>query len=320
MTYTTPVLLIAWRRPLQTSKVIDELRKIKPINLFVACDGPIPNDLEQEKKVNSTREIIRQNINWDCQINTLYSDLNQGCKRGVSNAITWFFNQVDEGIILEDDCVPHQDFFSYCTELLKKYRDDDRVWSISGSNVQEGNWRGDGSYYFGRIPQVWGWATWSKYWKNYDINIEKWPFLKKSNFLRTIFDDPLEEQYWCNIWDKLYEKNTPDTWDYQWCFTCISNGGLTAFPNQNLITNIGFGKDATHTTWLNEEKFSTSKLGRIIHPSFILRDSIADEYTFNNKFGGNNIRRNLKLINRVKRKVKDYFNKVAAKINVFRTF
>tara|TARA_Y100001968_G_scaffold141817_1_gene129638 strand:+ start:14127 stop:15089 length:963 start_codon:yes stop_codon:yes gene_type:complete len=314
MIFTTPILLITWRRPLETSKVIDELRKVKPSNLFIASDGPDPSDSEQQLKVYSTREVIKQNIDWDCEIKTLYSEFNQGCKTGVSEAITWFFNQVEEGIILEDDCIPHIDFFSYCSELLKEYKYDDRVWCISGSNVQDNNWRGDGSYYFGRIPQIWGWASWSKYWKCYDLNIEKWPILKQSNCLNTIFEDQFEKNYWVKIWDQLYEKQTPDTWDYQWCFTCISNGGLTAFPNKNLISNIGFGKDATHTTWANSDDISVSSLGKIKHPSFVLRDSIADIYTFNNKFGGHHIRRNLKLINRFKRKLKSVYKKLINEI------
>ena len=304
MIFKTPILLIAWRRPLETSRVINELKKVKPSNLYIACDGYKENDLEQQIKVKATREVIKQNIDWDCEVKTLYSEFNQGCKIGVSKAITWFFNQVEEGIIIEDDCIPHIDFFGYCKELLKEYRNDDRVWCISGSNVQENNWRGDGSYYFGRIPQIWGWASWSKYWNYYDINIKKWPDLKESNFLDTIFDDTFEKEYWIKIWDELYYDKTPDTWDYQWCFACMSNGGLTAFPNKNLICNIGFGKDATHTTWVNNEEMLISKLGDLMHPSFVLRDSIADKYTFDNKFGGKNIRRQNKLFNRVKRKLK----------------
>lgn len=229
--------------------------------------------------------MIDKSIDWPCQITKLYSNSNLGCRECVSGAINWFFENEEEGIILEDDCVPHPDFFTYCAELLERYRNDTRVWCISGTNVQRGHWRGDGSYYFSRYNHCWGWASWRRCWQNYDKNLEQWPKIANSSLLKTIFDDPVERKYWQSIWQRLAEQGEPDTWDYQWTFTCLVNGGLTALPNYNLVKNIGFGdKDATHTqnvSNLNPKSLISEGLGIIRHPSFVLRDSTADSFTFN---------------------------------------
>ena len=282
----TPILLIAWRRPHTLREVINAIRPVAPYRVFVACDGPNPNRLGEDEKVAATRAVIESEIDWPCQIERLYSDVNQGCRLGVSRAITWFFEQVEEGIILEDDCVPHPDFFTYCATLLKRYRDDTRVWCISGNNFQKGEWRGDGSYYFSRYNHCWGWASWRRCWIYYDADLSQWPKLRNSKLLKVIFEDSIERQYWTNIWQKLFETGQPDTWDYQWSFTCFVNGGLTALPNRNLISNIGFGEDATHTTTGSINTAIGEGVDPQQHPTFLLRDLEADSYTFNHNFGG----------------------------------
>jgi hypothetical protein len=257
----------------------------------VACDGPNPGRPGEGEKVAATRQVIEQEIDWPCQIRKLYSDVNQGCRLGVSSAITWFFEQVEEGLILEDDCVPHPDFFPYCTTLLERYRYDTRVWCISGSNFQNGQWRGDGSYYFSRYNHCWGWASWRRCWQHYDADLSQWPSLRDAGLMDTIFEDPLERKYWSRIWHRLKFESKPDTWDYQWTFTCLANGGLTALPNHNLVSNIGFGDGATHTTGRNF--FETTILSGIDlrhHPSFVVRNKSADDYTFQTFFVGNTSR------------------------------
>ena len=282
----TPILLIAWRRPHTLRQVIDAVRPVAPSRVFVACDGPNPNRLGEDKKVAATRAVIETEIDWPCQINRLYSDVNLGCRLGVSRAITWFFEQVEEGIILEDDCVPHPDFFTYCTTLLKRYRDDTRVWCISGNNFQKGQWRGDGSYYFSRYNHCWGWASWRRCWSKYDAELTQWPKLRNAKLLKTIFEDSVERQYWSDIWQKLLERGQPDTWDYQWSFTCFVNSGLTALPNRNLINNVGFDGDATHTTGNGVDTSIKRGVDPSNHPSLVLRDCFADRYTFDEHFGG----------------------------------
>jgi hypothetical protein len=284
MSIDTPLLLIAWRRPNTLSQVIDAIRPVAPTRLFVACDGPNPDRPGESEKVAATRAIIDLEIDWPCQIERLYSDVNQGCRLGVSRAISWFFEQVEEGIILEDDCVPHPDFFPYCAGLLERYRHDTRVWCISGDNFQDGQWRGDGSYYFSRYNHCWGWASWRRCWKQYDANLLNWPELSASGLLKAIFQDPEELEYWSAIWNRLYCEGEPDTWDYQWSFSCLVNGGLTVLPNKNMVANVGFGLDATHTTVETNEVLAADGLSVIEHPTFILRDTSADQYTFSHHY------------------------------------
>jgi hypothetical protein len=305
-----PLLLIAWRRPHTLRQVIDAIRPVAPTRLFVACDGPNPERPGEAEKVAATRAVIEQEIDWPCQIDRLYSDVNQGCRLGVSRAISWFFEQVEEGIILEDDCVPHPDFFPYCATLLERYRHDTRVWCISGNNFQNGQWRGDGSYYFSRYNHCWGWASWRRCWQHYDADLSRGPFLRDSGLLDTIFEDPLELQYWSDIWQRLVDEGKPDTWDYQWTFTCLANGGLTALPNHNLVSNVGFGEDATHTTG---EPLPT-EIGHegivpILCPRLMIRDLTADKYTFDHIFGGISVRESHRLSQRVRRKVSSLFRR-----------
>jgi hypothetical protein len=283
----TPLLLIAWRRPHTLRQLIDAIRPVAPTRLFVACDGASPERPSDAEKVAATRAVIEHEIDWPCQIERLYSDVNQGCSVGPIRAISWFFEQVEEGIILEDDCVPHPDFFLYCTSLLERYRHDNRVWCISGNNFQNGQWRGDGSYYFSRYNHVWGWASWRRCWQHYDADLTQWPSLRDSGLLGTIFEDHVERSYWRDIWQRTYAKTEPITWwDYQWTFACLANGGLTALPNRNLVTNVGFGEDATHTTSCTINTSIRGGINPNQHPSFLLRNAVADRYSFEHHFGG----------------------------------
>lgn len=252
----------------------------------------------------ATRALLEREINWPCQIKRLYSTANQGSRFGVSRAIDWFFSEVEEGIILEDDCVPHPDFFKFSSILLDRYRHDTRVWCISGNNFQDGQWRGDGSYYFSRIPLIWGWATWRRCWQHYDDNLKLWPALRDSGLLETIFEDPLERSYWSGIWQRLKDEGKPEAWDYRWSLTCVANSGLTVEPNRNLVSNVGFGPGGTHTTSIAPLTKADQGLGELIHPSFVIRDERACRYTFDTHFGGAGWRESLKLIPRIRNRLR----------------
>jgi len=284
--FSIPVLLLCWRRPVATRQVIDALRLLEPANIFVACDGADPDRFGEAQRVAATRAVIDEEITWPCKIKYLYAEANQGCHIGVSRAINWFFGEVEEGIILEDDCIPHPDFFPYCATLLERYRHDMRVWCISGSNFQNGQWRGDGSYYFSRYNHCWGWASWRSRWHHYDDELSQWSALRKSGLLAAIFEDPVERTYWCRNWQTLLDKGVPDSWAYRWTFTCLANGGLTALPNHNLVNNVGFGEDATHTKGCTIDTTAIEGINPHNHPSFLLRDVAADRYTFDTIFGG----------------------------------
>ena len=303
--FSTPILLTLWRRPNETSKVIEAIRKVKPKKLFIACDGPREGNEQEFRKVKKTIDVCKEEINWECEIKWKVSEKNLGCKTGVTNAINWFFDNVNEGIIIEDDNLAHPDFFWFCENLLEKYRADKRIWSISGTNNQDEIIRGDGSYYFGKIPLVWGWATWKDRWQENDVNMTQWPEIKARNIFNEIFNDQIEREYWENIFDNFYKKGIPDTYDYQWVFTCLINNGLIAIPNKNLINNIGFNLDATHTKWEKTSVSKVSSLGEeIIHPKYLFCDSEAEKYQFDFYFGGFSTRLKKNIILRIKNKFK----------------
>jgi hypothetical protein len=230
-------------------------------------------------------------VDWDCAVLTNYSEENLGCRRRVSSGLDWVFSLVESAIVLEDDCLPHPSFFRFCETLLDYYWDDERIWVISGDNFQNGQWRGDGSYYFSHYNHCWGWASWRRAWQHYDDDLGQWPALKASGLLSSIFEDSIERNYWSTIWDCLCTENQPDSWAYRWAFTCIVNSGLTVLPNVNLVSNLGFRADGTHTlTDCSQANLQTFDINEIRHPSFIVRDCSADLYTFNYILGGNSMR------------------------------
>lgn len=222
-------------------------------------------------------------IDWDCKVKTLFRDKNLGCKYAVSSAIAWFFEQVEEGIILEDDCLADPTFFSFCQELLEKYRHDERVMMISGDNFQFGKNKTPYGYYFSRYTHIWGWATWRRAWKYYDVRMSLWPETRDSNFLARILS-PQEASYWNQVFERTY-RNEIETWDYQWTLACWIQSGLTIIPSVNLVRNIGAAQ-GTHTT-----KFDTSPLPPLeimtfplLHPPGVWRHGQADDSTFSNSF------------------------------------
>ena len=311
----TPVLLIAWRRPHTLRQVIDAIRPLAPTRIFVACDGPNPERPGEAEKVAATRAVIDREIDWACKVERLYSNVNQGCRTGPIRAISWFFEQVEEGIILEDDCVPHPDFLSHCSDLLERYRQDTRVWSISGNNHQNGQWRGDGSYYFSRYTHCWGWATWRRCWQHYDADLDHWPALRDSGMLELIFENQQERDYWSDIWQRTHSRTVPITWwDYQWFFTCLINSGLSCLPNCNLVSNVGFGEDATHTIVGDILTVADLGLGELTHPRFVLRDVAADRYSFDHHFLGPQVPSHRPLLTRIKSRLHKHWHQLKSTI------
>jgi len=200
----TPVLFLIFNRPNTTQKVFNAIRQAKPKQLFVAADGPRKGKEGEKEKYEQAREIIEQ-VDWNCEVRTLFREKNLGCKIAASSAIDWFFENVDEGIILEDDCLPSQSFFRFCQELLEYYRDDTRIMMISGNNFQFGKVRGEGSYYFSKYAHVWGWATWRRAWKHYDVNMKNFEDFLKSNQIINIFKIKQQQKYWMKILQLVYD-------------------------------------------------------------------------------------------------------------------
>lgn len=172
MSADTPVLLLLWRRPETTRRLLDAVRAAAPRRLYVACDGPRPGD---EAAVARTRALIDEQVDWPCTVERRFAAHNQGCRDGISGALDWFFAREQAGIVLEDDCVPHPDFFAFCAAMLQRHAGDERVWVVTGDNFQRGQWRGDAAYYYSRYPHCWGWASWARAWRHFDKTLAFWP-------------------------------------------------------------------------------------------------------------------------------------------------
>ena len=285
--FHTPVLFLVFNRPDTTAQVFEAIRQAKPPRLYIAADGPREGREGEAECVAKVREIATA-VDWPCEVKTLFRKKNLGCKYAVSGAITWFFEQEEQGIVLEDDCLPHPDFFPFAEVLLLRYANDERVSVITGVNFQNGIQRGEGSYYFSRYNHIWGWASWRRAWVKNDSNLSFWPNWRESEDWKSRFADKVEAAYWKKIFDRVYKKQFESTWDYPWTASVWFHGGLTATPNVNLVSNIGFGPDSTHTASTNSPiaGMKTGALGEITHPAAIFPDQAADRYDFDHTFGG----------------------------------
>lgn len=280
----TPVLFLLFNRPEQTFRVFEEIRKANPEKLFIAADGPRSDKEGEAEKCTEVRKVAEL-VDWECEVQTLFREKNLGCKIAVSEGITWFFNNVEEGIILEDDCLPDPSFFTFCETLLEKYRNNEKIVCISGTNFQFGIKRGDASYYFSIYPNIWGWASWSRAWKKYDVNLDELDSFKTSGKIRKSVAEPKEQEYWMKRFEGV-KKGEFNTWDYQWVFACWNNEGISISPNYNLVTNIGFGGEATHThSEIPTANMPLEKPEKIIHPGKIKINREADNFIFEHIYG-----------------------------------
>ena len=276
----TAVLFLVFNRPDTTAQVFEAIRKAKPPRLYVAADGPRPDRTDEAEKVAKVREIATA-VDWPCEVKTLFREENLGCKYAVSGGITWFFDHEEQGIILEDDCLPHPVFFTYCEENLVAYKYLSDIWAICGwtpFNIKIPS-RSD---YLSSYPSVWGWATWRDRWLYYDAEI-----FKKSNrdAIRVIPSRLLQYIYWVNFLN-LSILSKIDTWDYQFTYLVVSRRGSALRPTGNLVKNIGFGVDATHTVGpdIETQLSNQNPLGSTArHPDLI--DAFLDFLLFMRRFG-----------------------------------
>lgn len=281
----TAVLFIVFNRPDTTQKVFDVIKSVKPKRLYITADGPRKNNENDRINCEECRSIVHQ-IDWECELKTLFRDENLGCRNAVSDAITWFFKHEEQGIVLEDDCLPDPSFFDYCQELLEKYKNNPEIMLISGDNFQNGIKRGEASYYFSRYNHIWGWASWRRAWQLYDVDMKTFPQQKEENFIQKIFYKKKIQNYWMKRFQKSHDGEI-NTWDYQWTYTIFSHHGISILPNVNLISNIGFGEQSTHTAKANK-RLANLPIQKIkfplTHPSEIKINEEADLYTFNRIF------------------------------------
>lgn len=280
--FSTPILFLVFNRPDTTQKVFEKIRSVQPRQLFIAADGPRTNNEGEKEKTEAVRKLILNAIDWDCEVKTLFRDNNLGCGKAVSEGITWFFEHVEQGIILEDDTLPDLSFFPFCAELLERYKTQDKIMHISGASfLDQKRKKINGSYYFSNYVYIWGWATWHHAWKRYSFDIDRF----SSQEVLMPFKNKKERNYWRNILEQLSKKQI-DTWDYQWAMSIWCNDGIAINSCYNLVQNIGFYSEATHTKTqhnnirhLRLENISDLTLS---HPKEIKVNSGYDQYIFRN--------------------------------------
>lgn len=242
----TPILLLIFNRLDTTKKIFEKIKKVQPKKLYISSDGARDNIKGEAAIVNSVRESVLNSIDWKCEVKTLFRDSNFGCKNAVSNAITWFFENEEMGIIIEDDCLPSDSFFGFCEKMLNLYKTESQVMMITGTNyLIDCSSSINSNHFFSRHFTIWGWATWKRAWEKYDVNINSWRRQIQPNDLKFISDQKYIQKHFEYTFDLIYN-NKINTWDIQWVYACIFNNGVSVTPTINLIKNIGV--DGTHTT------------------------------------------------------------------------
>jgi hypothetical protein len=244
--FDTPVAFLVFNRPDCTARVFAEIRRAQPSKLLVVADGPRPDRPDEIENCRLVREIIEKGVDWPCEVEKAFASENMGCRKRVSSGLNWVFEQVEEAIILEDDCLPSPTFFPYCAELLARFRADKRIMAVCGCNHGVNLASDAYSYAFSHVPHIWGWATWRRAWAHYDVSMKTWPEFRDRHLVYDALPDPGLAAVWENAFEGGWNGQS-DTWDFQWVYTLLSQNGLALSPSRNLITNLGFGADATHT-------------------------------------------------------------------------
>jgi hypothetical protein len=275
----TPVAFFIFNRPDVTARVFAEIARARPSQLLVVADGPRPNQAGESDACTAARAIVER-VDWRCEVLTNFSERNLGCKARLSSGLDWVFEKVETAIILEDDCLPHPTFFRFCEEVLEKYRDDERIMTINGHSFLPAGKTVRHSYYFSNYVHVWGWASWRRAWQFYDVQMKFWPVLREGRWLWDHLRHKTVAEYWRNQFDEVAGGRN-DTWDYQWMFTCWAQNGLAVAPAVNLVSNIGFGNDSSHT---REPTSAVAGLPvyempfPLSHPPYVIRDYEADDF------------------------------------------
>jgi hypothetical protein len=279
--FDVPVVLIIFNRPNHTRAVFDRIAAIRPRQLFVIADSPRPNRPDDVRNCEESRAILDR-VNWNCNLSTNVSETNLGCGRRISSGLDWVFDRVDRAVILEDDCVPDPSFFRFCAELLERYKDDARIRTISGDNFLSGRTRTNWSYYFSNFHGIWGWATWRRSWQKTDMGMRQWPEVRGGGWLADMLGaDGASVRFWASRFNKTFDGQM-DSWVFPYLLSCWLDHGLAVTPNRNLVRNIGFGQEATHTrNGRNYMEYPAEPMPfPLIHPPFMVCDRLSDRETF----------------------------------------
>lgn len=281
--FDIPVLLIMFNRPETTCHVFEQIRKLRPAKLYIFSDAPRDGLIEEAELVETCRYLIDESqINWDCRVERWYPESNMGQAIGVSSAITWAFETCEKLIILQDDCLPHPTFFTFCKFMLEKYYTNDRVMHISGTRWDDEFSIKHTDHFFSLIGHVWGWATWKRAWNKYDFWMEQFPEMKSQKKIQRLFGNVDIAKFWQDRFEEVYQQHTKKTWDYQWQYTLFEHYGLAALPNVNLVSNIGFERGnfgVRHT----EDHFCETKMWQAIPGSVQLSINRTYEQLYANK-------------------------------------
>lgn len=273
----TPVLFLVFNRPEPTARVFEAIRRARPPRLYIGADGPRTDRDGESERVAEVRRLVTA-VDWPCEVKTLFRDHNLGCRDAVSGAITWFFENEEQGIILEDDCLPSQSFFWFCDKMLEHYKDDMRIWQIAGFNALPSSFAPfEASYYFTAYGSIWGWATWRNRWEHFDANLSQAEAAGIIDFVLAALGSDEYPQRRRRQMDRIV-RGQVSIWDYQWFFARLANSGLSVVPAVNLVSNIGFGDDATHTSLARTAP--QPRAGEVafplIYPPYVVRDRRRD--------------------------------------------
>lgn len=279
---TPPVLFLIFNRKENALLSFERIRLARPSRLFIAADGPRSDREGECSQCHAVRDAILGAVDWECEIKTLFRDENLGCRQAVSQAITWFFNEVEAGIIIEDDCIVSHTFFRFCAELLERYRDDERILSISANCFQPSGSIRSASYYFSKYQHCWGWASWKRAWRKFMPTLEEWPRFRDAGGLAKYNEG-------CKVFDHHFAKifnqahsGEGDSWAFIWLLTGWMNDMLTIHPAVNMSQNTGLGTEATHT--LDRENWTATLPALelafpLIHPGEVCRNRGADRWS-----------------------------------------
>jgi len=280
---SAPVLFLLFNRPDTTSIVFEKICQVKPKKLFIAADGPRDNYPEDIINCEKARAIVDL-IDWDCDVKLLFREKNLGCGIGVSSAITWFFDHVEYGIILEDDCVPDISFFYFCQNLLEKYRDNSSIMMIAGTSYFLNKVQSKHTYFFAKNYPIWGWATWKRAWQQYDFTLHDWSTEKRDEFKKFLINKNIID-HWSACFDQIKHKKL-DTWDIQWAYACIKNNGYSIMPYTNMISNIGLrGAHANgKKSAFHEMPVGSVGVEYMVHPARVVVNNAMNKKTYHNIF------------------------------------
>ena len=271
------IVLIIFNRPNETKRVLEQIKIAKPKKLYIIADAPRKN-VDGEIELNKSCKDLIDNINWECEVIKNYAEENLGCGLRISSGLSWVFSFEEQAIILEDDCLPSPAFFTFCDQMLEKYKNENSVFHISGTRWNE-EFNTENDYFFSRYAHIWGWATWSRAWNKYDYHLNSWNHILSKNRLKNHFQGAVEFEFWNEKFKNTFLSTKKTTWDYQWQFTMSINNKLCIIPSKNLISNIGVS--GTH---LNNLKLSSTKyFNRKVYNDFIVLNEPKD-LKYNNSF------------------------------------